>query len=99
MSYLKPGLYFRDEVVWRGRVMASMHGLTATLYEMLFYIGAMYLAFASSKWLGEWPMVGVGIFVCLRLLLGSIDGHSAKRKVSNDIENYFDERYPREPEW
>jgi hypothetical protein len=32
-----PGLYFRDEVVWRGRVVGDLSELRATLYEIFIF--------------------------------------------------------------
>jgi len=43
-----PGLYFRDEVVWRGRVVGDLSELRATLYEIGF-CAAMYFIFAVSN--------------------------------------------------
>ncbi len=90
---LVPGAYFRDEAIWRGRVIAFTSDLKAALYELGFWIGAMYLAFPLSKWFEGAPLV-VGVAVCLRTLAGCLDEVRTHRSVWKDIDRYFDEAYP-----
>jgi hypothetical protein len=58
---LVPGAYFRDEVIWRGRVIAFMSELRCALFELGFWLGAMYLAFAVSGPWGDSFKIGVGV--------------------------------------
>jgi len=88
---LVPSAYFRDETIWRGRVIALTHGLKTTLYEIGFWIGAMYLAFPLTKWWTA-PLVVGGVF-CLRMAFGYFDGLQSAKHVEKDVDRYFDETY------
>jgi hypothetical protein len=47
-----PGAYFLDEAIWRGRMIAFASNLRGLLFELGFWVGAMYLAYPASKWWG-----------------------------------------------
>src|SRR6185436_569281 len=62
-----PGAYFRDETIWRGRMIEFACDLKATLYELGFWAGVMYVA--ASLQLEGLP-VAVGVGVCIKMLFG-----------------------------
>lgn len=93
---LLPGAYFRDEAIWRGRMIAFACDLKALLFELGFWVGAMYLAYPVSKWWEPAPLV-VGGLVCLRMLLGYFDERRGPVRVSKDIDSYVDQAYPAPP--
>ena len=76
-----PGAYFRDETIWRGRMIEFACDLKATLYELGFWAGVMYVAAFLQL---EGLSVAVGVGVCIKMLLaifkkcGEESGRSGK---------------------
>jgi hypothetical protein len=91
---LVPGAYFRNEVIWRGRVIAFMYELKGTLYEFGAWGGAMYVAFAASKWLGSYPMIALGAVAFILMLTRYLDERRNEGRIETGIRKYFDEQYP-----
>ncbi len=88
-----PGAYFPDEVIWRGRMIAFASNLRGLLFELGFWVSAMYLAYPASKWWEPAPLV-VGGLVCVRMLLGYFDEQQGPKRVSKDIDRYVQQAYP-----
>ena len=90
-----PGVYFRDETIWRGRVAAFTCDLKAALYELGFWVGLLYVAaYVSPKW--EFVPLAVGTAVCVRMLIGFLGEVEERKRITKDIERHFDEAYPRD---
>ena len=89
---LVPGAYFRDEMIWRGRMIVFTRELRGPIYELGFWIGAMYLGFAASN---LWPAapLRVGAAVCRRMLFGRFEQWQEQKSVWRDIDRYFDDTY------
>jgi len=90
------GAYFRNEVIWRGRVIAFTCELKSTLYEFGAWGSAMYLASSTSRWLGEYPMIAVGVFALLLMLARCLDERRHERGIETEIAKYADELNPNE---
>jgi hypothetical protein len=90
-----PGVYFRNETIWRGRVAAFTCDLKAALYELGFWVGLLYVAaYVSPKW--EFVPLAVGTAVCVRMLIGFLSEVEERKRITKDIERHFDEAYPRD---
>ncbi len=87
------GAYFRDETLWRGKMVALASELRATLYELGFWMAALYVGFAASNWYEGAPLF-VGLAICVRTLFGYLEEVQGRRRIDKDIERYFDEIYP-----
>ena len=73
-----PGAYFRDETIWRGRMIEFACDLKATLYELGFWAGAMYVAAFLQL---EGLSVAVGVGVCVKMLFGRKAGRAGNRAL------------------
>jgi hypothetical protein len=72
--------YFRDEIIWRGRMIVFTHGLTATLYELGAWVAAILGAYAiSGKW--EYAPLLVASGACVRMLMACIDERQAATRA------------------
>lgn len=92
------GAYFRDEVMWRGRIVAAIQELTTVLYTLGFLISVLYLGVAISKWWGnDLAMIGVGAVVCFAMLGKGFDSGRDRKAIDREISRYFDERYQNGP--
>ena len=46
------GLNFRDETLWRGRMLAFTYAIRATVYELGLWLAALLIAHHVADW---WP--------------------------------------------
>jgi hypothetical protein len=44
-----PGAYFKDETIWRGKLIAAIHDLKMALYLLGLLIGLLYFAIALAS--------------------------------------------------
>ena len=82
-------------MIWRARVLSSVSEIKHTLYEGGVWIGAMYFAFALPKWQEFNLMLGVGGLLCVRMLFAMLDERRAEKRVDQEVNRYFGERYDR----
>jgi hypothetical protein len=80
----------RDETIWRGRMIEFACDLKATLYELGFWAGAMYVA----AFLHEAASTSVGVGLCIRMLFGYFEEKRGTKRVEREIGRYFNETYP-----
>lgn len=62
------GLNFRNETLWRGRMLASTYLIRGTLYEIGGWIAALLIAFQVA---GTWPqynfILPIAVFMFVRM--------------------------------
>jgi hypothetical protein len=85
-----PGAYFRDETIWRGRIIGFACDLKATLYELGFWAGAMYVAAFLQL---EGLSVAVGVGVCVKMLFGYLEEMRGGKRAEREIGRYVNETY------
>jgi hypothetical protein len=85
-----PGAYFRDETIWRGRMIVFACDLKATLYELGFWAGAMYVAAFLQL---EGLSVAVGVGVCVKMLFGYLEEMRGGKRAEREIGRYVNETY------
>jgi hypothetical protein len=87
---LVQGAYFRDETIWRGRMLSVVSELRRAIFELGFWVSGMFLIFAISKWWG----VVFGAVACVRFAASYYDQVTGEKGIERDIEQYFGEKYP-----
>jgi len=92
---IQHGAYFRDEIIWRGRTISIASDLRRCVFQVGFWISAMYLASAISKWWEYAPLV-VGGVACITMALWFFEEQRGERSVEREISRYYDEKYPPE---
>ena len=85
-----PGAYFRDETIWRGRMIEFACDLKATLYELGFWAGVMYVAAFLQL---EGLSVAVGVGVCIKMLFGYRQEMRGGKRAEREIGRYVNEAY------
>jgi hypothetical protein len=84
------GAYFSDETIWRGRIIEFACDLKATLYELGFWAGAMYVAAFLQL---EGLSLAVGVGVCVKMLLGYLEEMRGAKRAEREIGRYVNETY------
>jgi len=87
------GAYFRDETIWRARLLMVVYELRRAIFELGFWLSGMYLSFAVSKWWADAPVV-FGIVACVRFAASYYDQVRGEKRIEQDIEHYIKESYP-----
>jgi hypothetical protein len=87
------GAYFRDETIWRARLLTVAYELRRAIFELGFWVSGMYLSFAVSKWWADAPVV-FGAVACVRFAASYYDQVRGEKRIEQDIEHYLQERYP-----
>ncbi len=82
--------YFRDETVWRGRMLAAMCELRRAVFELGFWVSAMYLGFSASKWWAELPVV-IGGAACVRFLGAMWEEFRSLRTIDHAINRFAED--------
>jgi len=89
---LVQGTYFRDDTIWRGRMLTVVCELRRAIFELGFWLSGMFLSFAATKWWAEAPLV-FGAIACVRFAASYYDQVKGEKRIEQDIEHYFNERY------
>jgi hypothetical protein len=90
---LVQGAYFRDDTIWRGRVLTVVRELRRATFELGFWVSGMFLSFAATRWWADAPFV-FGAVACVRFAASYYDQVKSEKRIEQDIEHYLVERYP-----
>jgi hypothetical protein len=87
------GAYFRDETIWRGRMLTVVSELRRAVFELGFWVSGMFLSFAVAKWWADAPVV-FGAVAGVRFAASYYDQVRGEKRIEQDIERCFSETYP-----
>jgi hypothetical protein len=90
---LVQGAYFRDDTIWRGRMLTVVCELRRTILELGFWISGMFVSFAAARWWADAPIV-FGAIACVRFGASYYDQIKGEKRIEQDIAHYLVERYP-----
>jgi hypothetical protein len=89
---LVQGAYFRDDTIWRGRMLTVVCELRRAIFEFGFWVSGMFVSFAATRWWTEAPII-FGAIACVRFAASYYDQVKGEKRIERDIEHYFSERY------
>jgi hypothetical protein len=90
------GAYFRDETIWRGRMLTVVCELRRAIFELGFWVSGMYLSFAIAKWWADAPIV-LGAIACVRFAASYYDQIKGEKSIERDIESYLQQGISNSP--
>jgi hypothetical protein len=90
---LVQGAYFRDDTIWRGRMLTVMCELSRAIFELGFWLSGMYVSFAATRWWADAPIV-FGAVACVRFAASYYDQIKGEKRIEQDIEHYLVEKFP-----
>ena len=84
-------LNFRDETVWRGRMLSHVHATRSALYEIGGWFAAIVLVY---QWTQEqaW-VIGIAAAACVRMFGGAWDSWKRVRRAEKEVSDFIGETY------
>jgi hypothetical protein len=86
------GLNFRDETLWRGRMLAFTYAIRGALTELGGWLAALVIAYQLDPfWPGHQLVLCVGLVMCVRMFSAHYDDWRRVKAVEKDIAAYIHE--------
>jgi hypothetical protein len=84
-------LNFRDETVWRGRMLSHVHAIRCTLFEIGGWFAAIQVAYQFADY--KLWVISIATAACFRMFGGAWDSWRLVRRDEKEVSDFMGQTY------